>query len=227
MRKIIKQVNRSAHNRILEINYLFSKMSESQNPIDKYFCSRNLIVFTYATLEKFIKETTQIAIGQAIDNEYYNNNYIKELMQTIKYKNNPSDLLDLILFYKLDNYYRNEFLITEDKGYFSRFGRIDSKVIASIINTLNLNRFEPRIKIPKIIIDNISKKRMDFAHGDYIKELERFSASRINLEMKEVDQYIQDTLHITSNTRKEIVDFITDFKIKILLFISEINDYRQ
>ncbi|MBW4827616.1 MAG: hypothetical protein KZY61_00750 [Clostridiaceae bacterium] len=222
MSKLEKKINMSAHNRILEINYMFSKINSFDNPIDKYFFSRTVVVFTYGTLEKFIKESTEIAIGLAIKNEYYNNNHIQELMQAINYKNNPSELLDLILFYKLNNYYRNEFITAKDKGYFSRFGRIDSKAIATIINTLNLNRFEPRIKIPKLSIDNIAKKRMDFAHGDYIRDLQRFSVLRGDLSIEEVDKYINESLYLNSTTRKEIVDFITDFKNKIILFISDI-----
>ena len=223
MNKLAKTVNKSAHNRIIEINYMFSKINTFDNPVDKYFFARTVVVFTYGTLEKFIKESTEIAIGLAIDNKYYNNNYIEELMRAIKYKNSPSDLLDLILFYKLDVYHRSEFGIVKDKGYFSSFSRIDSRTISSIINILNLNRFEPRIKIPKLEIDNIAKKRMDFAHGDYIKDLERFSASRKDLTIEEVDKYIDKDLYLNDITRGELVQFINDFKDKVLLFIADID----
>lgn len=222
MNKLIRIINKSAHNRILEINYMFSNINKFNNAVDKYFFARTVVVFTYGTIEKFIKESTEIAIGLAIDKEYYNNNYIEELMQAIKYKNKPSDLLDLILFYKLDNYHRTEFVIAKDKGYFSSFSRIDSKTVASIINALNLNRFEPRIKIPKFELDNIAKKRMYFAHGDYIRDLERFSPSRKDIKVEEVNKYIEENLYLNSDTRSKLINFINDFKDKISLFISDI-----
>lgn len=220
MSKITESIKDNAHSRIIEINYMYTKLNEANNPIDKYFLARSTLVFTYGTLEKFIKEISQLALKIVIDNDYYNKNYVRELMQLIKYQNNPANLFDMLMHYRA--LHIKELDQNNDKGYFSRSSRVDSEVIAHIINVLNLNRFEPILKIPKLSIDTIAKKRMQLAHGDYIKELQQFGPNRSNLTLDEVNNYIENEFKLNTTTRSEILTFITNFANKIILLIEDV-----
>lgn len=224
MSSIEKDIRINAHNRIVEINYLFTRLKEAEHPIDKYFLARTTIVFTYGTLEKYIKEVCQLTLKVIIDNNYYNENYVKELMQLLKYQNKPADLFDLLMCY--NKTYFKELEYADDKGYFSRNSRMDSRAISHIVNVFNLNRFEPILKIPKLSIDTLSQKRMLLAHGEYIKELERFGPNRKNLALADIIEYVEYDLKLNDKTREEILAFIDDFTNKIVLLINDIINVR-
>lgn len=220
MNRIEREIRNNSHNRIIEINYMFSKLNEVENPIDKYFLARSTLVFTYGTLEKFIKEICELTLKVVIDNSYYNNNYVKELMQVLKYQNNPAALFDLLMYHR--DLYHKYLEQNNDKGYFSRNGRIDSIVIAHIVNVFNLNRFGTSLKIPKIAIDTIAKKRMQLAHGEYMRELHQFGPSRQDLRLEEINEYIENEFKLNDTTRSEILSFINDFTNTIIVFINDI-----
>jgi hypothetical protein len=216
----------------MEINYMFSKINLDnnlkkikENPTDKYFLARSIVVFTYATLEKFIKNLTEISLKMIISTEYFNNNYVRELMQVLENKKNEKIIFDLIMNYENIFVYKKDFKISKDSGYFSREGKINSVAISYIIKVLNLNRNPPFIKIPKLVIDNLCQVRMSLAHGDYFQELSNFGPSRSNLDINEVNKYISEEFKLNDNTRTEIIYFINEFKTKIVALLNEIETY--
>lgn len=242
--KYVNIINKESSDRIKEINYMFTQINLDNTAIsnknldnnkytntmssnERYFIARAIVVFTYATVEKFVKNLSQIALRTILDTNYFNNNYVKEMSQILKYKNKPKDLFDLLMYTKGTFHSRQTFDLSNDKGYFSKNGRIDSETIAHIVNVFNLNKNEPYIKIPKITIDSICKNRMYLAHGDYLKELNKFSPSRNDLNIKEVNKYINDVFKLNNTTRKEIIEFIESFKSKVIELLEEIKEYQN
>jgi len=225
--KYIKDINKEASNRTKEITYMFSTLSKYTNAVDKFFFARTVVVFTYGTLEKFIKSLSEIALKIALDNNYFNQNYVQELMQILKYNKKPKKLFDLLMHNKNVFISRNNFETIHDQGYFSRNSRIDAATIAHIINVLNLNKNSLNIKIPKVTINAFALNRMSLAHGDYINELNRFNPNRENINIIEVNKYINDEYKLNDISRSEILEFIDDFKNKIISFLEEIELFEK
>lgn len=233
----IEIIEKEFTNRTIEINYMYTRMfnyiemyKSSDNSCmitttDIYFMARSVIVFTYATLEKYVKKVTELVLGVIIKYNYFNNNYVKELMEILKCNKDSKRLFELLMHNKNIYVYDGEFKIASDKGYFSRNSRVDSETIAYIIKVFNLNQVEPFINLPKITIDSISKKRMELAHGDYIEELSKFGPTRNNLEIKKIQGYIEDDLKINERSKKDLISFFTQFKDKNIQKLEEINSY--
>lgn len=245
----IKDIESESSNRIMEINYMFSQLSSFDsrflddygsidtkfinedgsscfNILDKYFLSRSIVVFSYATLERFVKCLSQHALTAILDNKYFQNN-VKELMSILKFSNKPSDLFELIMHYKSNPISEHNLGYNSDKGYFSKRDRIDAKAIAHVRNVLDLDRNEPILKIPALTIDNLSKNRMKLAHGDYMSELKQFNISRQNIKIEDINDYIENTFKLNETTRNDLVQFISDFKEKIISLLYEIENYNK
>lgn len=223
--KIIKNIDLETFNRRSEISILFSNLNSQSTAPDKYFFIRNVVVFTYASLEKLVKVLSQHSLQVALEKEYFHNNNIKEFMTILKYMKNPSDLLEYFLLDTNNNENARTFGYINNHGYFGSKSRIDSKAIADIINVLNLNHYEPTIRVPKLSIDRISINRMNFAHGDYIDSLKKYKDCTDEESFKRVDNFIEKELQITDTTRDDIVSFINDFSSRIKLFILDAEKY--
>lgn len=234
MSKIDKKINEieiEAFYRSSEITLMFSQISlfnednKSGNFLEKYFLARSIVVFSYGTLEKFVKTLTTHALTAIIDNEYFLNN-TKDFLCILKSKNKPLDLFNLLMFYKNNDTTENKFEYAIDKGYFNGRDRIDSATIAHISDVLGLNCEEPLLKIPKVTIDSICRTRMTLAHGDYIGELKRIlNPKRSNITISDIDEIINDLFKLTDNTKDDLIAFINDFKDKIVDLLKKIDEY--
>ncbi|CEN31006.1 Uncharacterised protein [[Clostridium] sordellii] len=247
--KQIEEINLESHHRSLEINYMFSQLNsfdnkfldenlllkenlidddgnEMVNVLDKYFLARSVLVFSYATIERFVKSLSQHALTAILDNNYFSNN-VKDLMCILKFQNKPVDIFSLIMHYKKSSSADHDFEFKQDKGYFSRRDRIDSNSIVHIVSVLDLNKKEPLLKIPKLTLDNLAKARMNLAHGDYLGELKRFNASRDSIKIEDINNHIDEVFHLNETTKDELVNFIEDFKNKIVGLLSEIDEFTQ
>ena len=193
--------------------------------MEKYFLARSIVVFSYATLEKFVKTLTTSALTAIIDNKYFLNN-TKDFLCILKSKNKPADLFNLVMFYKNNSTSENNFAYAIEKGYFNGRDRIDSETIAHISDVLSLNDKEPLLKIPKATIDSICKVRMALAHGDYIGELKKvLNPKRVNITIKDIDETINDVFKLTDTTKDDLITFLNDFKNKIVALLKEIDEY--
>ncbi|MCT4606975.1 MAG: hypothetical protein N4A64_12905 [Marinisporobacter sp.] len=235
----IENINKEFSNRIIEINYMYSKLfkdisaieNDTENcelkPTDVYFTARAVTVFTYATFEKYVKKLTEFTLETILEHNYYNNNYVKELMEILKCGKDAKGLFELMMHNKSIYVNTEGFERAKDKGYFSRNGRIDAETVSYIIKVLNLNKNEPYIKLPKVTIDNIAKKRMDLAHGDYLEELSSFGPSRDDLEIRRIKGYIEYQLKLNSKTKDDIILFFEQFKDKNIEILNEIRLYEE
>lgn len=239
IQNIIEIINKEFTNRVIEINYMYSKLFKDISSIEKgkesceltptdiYFTARAVTVFTYATFEKYIKKLTEFSLGTILEYDYYNNNYVKELMEILKCGKDAKGLFEIMMHNKNIYVKTGNFAKVKDKGYFSRNGRMDAETVSYIIKVLNLNKNEPYIKLPKITIDNIAKKRMDLAHGDYLDELSKFAPSRDDLDIEKIKGYIEHQLKLNSKTKDDIILFFEQFKNKNIEILTEISLYKD
>ena len=195
--------------------------------LDKVHIARSVIVFSYANIEKYVKSLSQHALTAIVDNNYYVN-HTKELFCIVKYLNKPDKLFDIVYHYKTNSQEDFNYEFVKDKGHFSRRDRVDSSMIAYIVKVLDLDSNDslPMLRIPKITLDNLSKKRMDLAHGDYLNDLKKYNSERCtDLKLEDINNYIYDVLLIREKTETDLINFIKDFKEKIILLLHEIERY--
>lgn len=237
----IEQIEIEALYRSAEITQMFSQLnfldeklngsnnSSTANILEKYYLGRSIVVFSYGTIEKFVKTLTQHALISIIDNEYFYNggcSNTKDFLSILKFKNNPMDLYNLLMYYKNNSSADNDFEYLKDKGYFGGRDRIDSTTIAHICDVLNLNRNEPLLKIPKATIDSLCANRMILSHGDYIGDLKlMLNPNRRSITIEEINTFINDTFKLTDVTKNDLITFIKDYKSKITDLLTEIDDY--
>ncbi|HBG2114593.1 TPA: hypothetical protein KPJ80_000333 [Clostridioides difficile] len=249
----IQRIRLETRHRILELTHMFSELNitdevnesnnssigetfeSNKNKIDKedilkkYFLERSIVVFSYATVEKFIKSLTQECLTAIFDNEYFLGNNVKEFFHIVKNKNKPQNIFELLIYYKdLENTtseYNFDYAV--DKGHFSKRDRIDSTAIYHIIKVLNLNRNEPFLKVPKMTLDSICKKRMSLAHGDYIEDLKIIFNERKDTTMQVLNDQIWETFKLNDTTREELREFIKAFSEKITELLYEIDSFQK
>lgn len=227
----IKKIEIQALYRSTEITQMFSQLNllndkEDEYLLEKYFMARSVVVFTYGTLEKFIKESTASVLKVIIENEYFHNN-TKDFLCILKSKNKPMELFSLLMFYKKNSQEENKFEYNADAEYFSGRASIDSTVIANIVEILNLNDTEPFLRIPKLTIDSLGRNRMCLAHGDYYGDLKNiFGENRSNLTMRDIDEIIINIFKLTDNTKNDLIDFIREFKEKVVSLLKKVDEYK-
>ncbi|WP_195251035.1 hypothetical protein [Romboutsia sp. 1001713B170207_170306_H8] len=222
---IRKDIAQESKYRIMEINYMFSQLeSFDGNPLDKYFLARSVVVFSYGTVEKFIKNLSGYALSVIIENEYFFNN-VRDLMCIIKNKNKIDEIFDLVMHYKKNPSSSHNLDYNGHKSYFNSRDSINDKSLSHIVNVLDLNKNEPLLKIPAATMKNLCNVRMSLSHGDYINELKRFNESRQNLTIEQVDDYIHNNFKLNDKTKKDLLDLINDFERKILNLLDDIDLY--
>ncbi|WP_404988403.1 hypothetical protein [Clostridium culturomicium] len=227
----VAEINHQAFYRSREISLMFSQLSsfncENNNVLEKYFLARSVVVFSYGTIEKFVKTLTHIALTAILDNQYFPNN-TKDLLCVIKAQKDTPNLFNILMHYKYNSGNDHTFEYSKDKSYFSNLGRVNSFIIAHICDVLNLNKTEPLLKIPKLTLDTLYKNRTTLAHGDYIVDLKKFfNPSKCSITINDIDDYIYDNFKLTDNTKDELLNFINDFKNKIILLLNEIEEYKK
>jgi hypothetical protein len=193
--------------------------------LEKYFLARSIVVFSYATLEKFVKSLTQHALTAILDNNYFINNS-KDFLCIVKYQGDTTELYNLLMTYKNNGTHIDNFEYSKNKGYFSNRDRIDSRTIAHISNILGFNINEPLLRIPRVTIDSICMSRQNLAHGDYFNDLQRFlNHQRTTITITEVNNLIMSSFKLTDITKDDLILFMTDFKNKIVQLLNEIDCY--
>lgn len=230
--KTINRIELQALYRSTEITQMFSQLSllyekEDESLLEKYFMARSIVVFSYGTLEKFIKIATTSALTEIIDNKYFFNN-TRDFLCILKSKNNPIELFNLVMFYKNNNQSENTFKYNNDKGYFEGRSSINSTTIANIVEILGLNEIEPLLRIPRITIDSLCNTRMMLAHGDYYGNLKDiFNIERSSMTKAQIDELIFDVFRLTESTKDDLITFIKDFKEKIVSLLKKIDEYNK
>ena len=68
-------------------------------PLEKYFLARSIVVFSYGTIEKFIKVLCSHALTAIVENEYFLNN-TRDLLCILKNENNIDEIFNLVMHYK-------------------------------------------------------------------------------------------------------------------------------
>lgn len=227
----IEEINRQANYRSREITLMFTQLNsftpENNNIVEKYFLARNVVVFSYGTIEKFTKILTNYALTSIIDNNYFNNNS-KDLLCIIKAQNNVQNLFNILMYYKLNSGTEHNFNYAKDKSYFSNLGKVDSTIIAHVCDALSLNKKEPYLKIPKLTLDSLYKNRTMLAHGDYMDELKDFLSIQTSpATIEDIDEYVYHKLKLNDTTKNELLTFIFDFKEKIISLLNEIEEFIQ
>ncbi|NOW92373.1 hypothetical protein BCD91_004396 [Clostridium beijerinckii] len=235
----IEEVKLEAFYRTIEITQMFSQLNTFDNSSDtsssssnakfaeKYFLARSIVVFSYATIEKFVKSLTQHALTAILDNDCLIEN-TRDFLRIVKYQKSTSNLFNLLMYYKNNSTGENNFEFAVNKGYFSNRDRVDAKTIAHIADVLDLNKNEPILKIPKLTLDSLSTIRMDLAHGDYMRDLKKIlNPNRTSLTFDDIDLIISEAFRLNDNTQDDLINFIKDFKEKIVALLNDIEVYAQ
>ena len=195
-------------------------------PLEKYFLARSIVVFSYGTIEKFIKVLCSHALTAIVENEYFLNN-TRDLLCILKNENNIDEIFNLVMHYKDNPGLNHSFDYVPQKSHFNSRDSINDKKLSHIIKVFDLNKKEPLLKVPAATLKNLCNVRMSLAHGDYINELKRFNTGRENLTIEDVDTYIEDHFKINDKTKNDLLRLVMDFKEKILILLNDIGEYRK